>query len=226
MQTGSSSNKDPVPEGQRQLADALLAEFQSFIFALARQRAPRSVIPTEVLDLEINEIAQSTNLKFWQAVCRGPINNPRGYIHAIIRTEVADVVRRYRRMLPLLLNGDGELQPGTPAPLWSNEASDPADLVEQAESLAERIAHIAAAIRALPSRQREAILTTLYHTRKTHLRTDALPLLEALAHIGIEVQPLLTSPQKDERLRANASLHIARRKMRKQIERPPFSTAI
>lgn len=97
----------------------------------------------ELLDLEIDEIAQSVRIKFWRALRWRHIVDPKAYIHRIVHNEFVDLVRRQKSTLPL------------------ESMLDPLDELEQEEAVASSMALVADDVLALPSRRICALVCTL-----------------------------------------------------------------
>src|SRR5690348_4934068 len=63
----------------------------------------RSLVPAEVLDLEIDEMAQIIRIKLWQAMQQHRIEHLAAYIQRMAHNEMLQWLRRYRPVSPLSL---------------------------------------------------------------------------------------------------------------------------
>jgi len=92
--------------------DEILREYDAYIIALARKELPHIVMHTELLEDDIDEIAQMTRVKLNAALRKGPINNLAAYIRSIVRSQRIDFLRKHKYSLPLILDAEGEIQQG------------------------------------------------------------------------------------------------------------------
>jgi DNA-directed RNA polymerase specialized sigma24 family protein len=195
----------------------LLESLDPYIRRLASKRLPREMIPSTQWADDIEELIQKTRIKVWEALCRGSLTNPHGYIGAIIRTEAIDMIRFYQRVLPLVLNEEGEplVVLSIAQPLFSLEVQDPAEIVEQAEAAAECAELAATHIMMLPHCQRYALIDIL----KQRIR-DILPLVERLKCKGLDITDVsLPTLREKGKNTASTSLWIARKKLRLYMHR-------
>lgn len=65
--------------------ERILEDYNSYILTLARQAVIRSATRAEVLDMEIDEIAQMTRVKLWQTLQKTRVDNLKAYIRRILR---------------------------------------------------------------------------------------------------------------------------------------------
>src|SRR5689334_15543779 len=62
---------------------------------------PKKCFSEDVLDLEVDEFAQSIRIKLWKSRQGRPITNPRAYIRTIAHTTAVDIVRRHKPSVSL-----------------------------------------------------------------------------------------------------------------------------
>jgi DNA-directed RNA polymerase specialized sigma24 family protein len=187
--------------------DELLAQYDSYIIALACRNVPRNVIPVDKLNDEIDELAQRIRIKFWQIARKKHITVPLAYIRCIAYTEVVDMVRRYRSA-PLSLYEDAEGYHGHTT-MVSEGWQDVAEKLEQEEMTEEAMSMIVDEIFRLPARQLQALLYSLRDQIE-----DFLPLVEALKDRKMEVGEISWPDEREEVQRLRASLSVARKKLR------------
>ncbi len=189
--------------------DDLLGQLTTYIIYLAWKKIPRAVVPLEVLDLEIDEIVQNTRIKLWLALQKGPITNPKAYIRRVVYTESVDMVRRYKHAHPLPINDEGELNQGNVIVISSEGMQDPADEIEQEETLADFTSKMADGVLSLPPRQQQAMVFMLKEAV-----TNIIPVVDALLEKGLDVEAAPGPEGKDELQLLRASLVVARKKLR------------
>jgi DNA-directed RNA polymerase specialized sigma24 family protein len=190
----------------------LLAQIEPFIFILARKWVPYNAFPSDVIDMEIDEIVQNTRIKLWVALQKEHITNLKAYIGRIVYTESINIARRYRRTTSLTFNEDGEICIGAGHTLLMNSyqgALDPASEFERQEEIIDSAEQAAKGVLALPPRQQEAMLCAL----KERV-VDILPLVDIFIKNGLDIEAANWSDQKDEIQRLRASLSIARQRLR------------
>jgi RNA polymerase sigma factor (sigma-70 family) len=198
--------------------DNVLKQYDAYIFALAREAVPRhfgySVSNEEELSLEIDELAQRSRIKLWQALQKRHITSPKGYIQYIVHSECIDLIRQRRSAIPLPLNEEGELSLGDVLFTADEEARDPAGVVEQRERLIERLTKLVDVIeKHLPKRQRQAILCSL------KARVDDIDQLEdTLATRQISLDAIQYPVEQKERLTLRVSCSLARRTIAQSLD--------
>ena len=186
-------------------ADELMARLYPYIDAFVRRMARGTKIAD--LDLEIDDLIQVTLIKLWLRLKQRRIENPEAYIKSIVRNELIDMLRQHKPTVSLPVDGEGELYTGTVMVTPQAGMADPADEVEQEETVAALAANIADAVLSLPARQRQAMLSLLAE------RIDDVPqLVEAFNQRQVDV--VAQWPEdKLERQRLLASLSVARKKV-------------
>src|SRR5438105_13513213 len=97
--------KDHVPLGlgayDSDTCEKLLAEHDEHIQAEARKLVPLNLFSEDVLDLEIDELAQNIRIKLWASYLKRSVTHPRAYIRAIAHTTAVDMVRHHRSNVSL-----------------------------------------------------------------------------------------------------------------------------
>ncbi len=197
-------------------ANVFLEQFDPYIRKLVRRKVPRNVIPTPLIEDEIDEIAQKTRIKLWRELEKGPINSPKAYINTIVYTEVVDMVRRYRQTSPLPVNDDEEFSQRVTLDVLGQKSQNPSDILEQAEEATEAALWIFQAICSLPSRQQYALLWGLKKQMD-----DVLPVITILNAYNVDIDQIDIVQKTEERQRLNVLLSLARKKLRQQYKSRP-----
>ncbi|MBO0782335.1 MAG: hypothetical protein J2P37_26250, partial [Ktedonobacteraceae bacterium] len=152
--------------------ESLLEQLNAQICEMARNKVPRAVIPPDVLDLEVDELAQRVRIKLWQALRSNRVHNLKAYLRCIVATECVDMVRRHKKTLPLLFSDDGEVYQGNIMIMEGQGSCDPAEEFESREHLNACVQQVAGDLQSLPTLQRKAVLWML----KERI-ADTLPLV-------------------------------------------------
>jgi DNA-directed RNA polymerase specialized sigma24 family protein len=189
--------------------ERLLADHDEYIVALARKKVPRRTMYANTLLDDIEELAQKIRIKLWHISERQHIIATRAYISCIATTISIDMVREHKPVVPLLVSEDGELYQGNLMFTISQEAQDPADVLEQEERFSECIEQMVAGVLELPPCQQRALLCSL-----KKWEDDFLPFFEALKKRGVDIDGMHWPEEKKEQQSLRTSLAIARRKMR------------
>src|SRR5436309_11378960 len=106
--------------------DGALKYSEDYIVKLARKKVPRAIIPKEVLDLEIDELAQSTRIKLWNALRHRNVINVKAYINTVVHNSCIDLIRERERVTPLVIDGGDEAYQGATLIATSEGMQDPA----------------------------------------------------------------------------------------------------
>ena len=189
--------------------DEILEQYDAYIRDLVRKKVPRNIVPPEKLRDEIEELAQRVRIKLWHVLQKKHIANFETYISLIVLSEVIDMVRRYRPILALPINEDGELYQGNIIATPGEGMQDPAYEIEQTEVLNDFTRETTEALLKLPPRQQYAMICAL----KDRL-DDVLPLIDRLRSYVIDIDEIHWPEEKDELQRLRASLAVARKKLR------------
>jgi DNA-directed RNA polymerase specialized sigma24 family protein len=198
----------PTNDGSDGDINETLEKFDPYIIALARKKAPRSVAQPELFGDVVDELAQRTRIKLWQATQRQHIENPRPYIRCIIRTESIDMMRSYKHVLPLPTDEDGELYQGNLLVSPSEGMDDPACELEQKEAATDLIEAVADTLRELPPRQHFAM--TCYLLERV---CDIRQFTRVLKKCEVNIETAQWPYDKAEAHRLKASVAISRRKL-------------
>ncbi len=192
-------------------AEAFLSEYDTYIHTQARKQMlnARRLIHADVLDMEVDELAQKTRIKLWQAWQKQYITNPKAYISRIAYTEFISMLRQHRPIDQLPLDDDGEVYQGNVMCAFSQESLDPAEQVVQADTGRYYLREAMEEITALPQRQQLAMLCQL----KENLDDLHSFMYECRAR-DIDAEAL-ERPTRGEELQAmRSSTTIARKKLR------------
>jgi DNA-directed RNA polymerase specialized sigma24 family protein len=180
----------------------------AYILAAVRRKIPRAIVHSDVLDLEIDEIAQRTRIKLWQAMQREHIANVRSYVNSIVYTETIDFIRKYKPVAPLPLDEDGELYHEHILATFTYSSPDPAEQFEQAEAYSRLTRKLAQAVKTLPPKQRQAIICAL-----KDYSIDNRAFVEVLALFDLDIANTHWPKELREIQTLRASLSVARRKL-------------
>ncbi len=189
--------------------DKMLEDHDAFIIALARKNVPRNVTSPEVLDLDIDELAQNSRIKLWIASQKKQITSLKAYIRCIVRTQSVNMVREHQSVLPLPTDEEGELYQGNLLITPSERMRDPVEDLEQEEMIAEYIAMTVDEVLKLPPRQQMSMICSL----KEEL-DDLLLLVNAFKDRGVDIEKMNCPEEKEEVRRNRASLSVAQKKLR------------
>ncbi len=189
--------------------DEILRQNDDYIVAMAREKLPRHIASPEVLDLEIQELAQRSRIKLWKALQHRHIRHIKAYIRCIVHSASVDMVRNYKPDLPLPLDEEGELYQGNVLVAFSEGMQDPLYELEQKETVAEYIMQVVGVLHSLPPCQRKIMICSL----KEQL-DDVSTLTQAFKKFEVNIEAVRYPSKKKEVQNLKASLSIARRKLR------------
>lgn len=189
--------------------DEILSQNDGYILALAREKIPHHIASQEVLDMEIHELAQRSRIKLWRMLQTKHITHIKAYIRCIVHSESIDMVRRYKPILPLPVDEDGELHQGKVLVAPSEGMQDPLYELELKELAAEYITHIVDVLRSLPPCQKQVMICSL----KDQL-DDVLTFTKAFKKFEINIDTVRWPAKKKEMKNLKASLSMARKKLR------------
>ncbi len=189
------------------LDNEFLIQYDECIRTIARKAIPRGIFSEDVLDLEIDNLAQCIRIKLWESRQKRFIVNPKAYIRTIARTKVIDLVRCHRETISLFTEENGGPNLSDLLAAQNEGFRDPAYEIEREEISIGSLAKLVDAILALPSRQRHAILYSL------KMSSDEVPLvINALKARGVDVVAIDPLDKKSEGL-LKASLFVTRKKL-------------
>jgi RNA polymerase sigma factor (sigma-70 family) len=187
--------------------EELLTQLYPHVTALAKQVVPGAKIAD--LDLDSDDLVQSTLIKLWLMSNHKPIENPGAYLKTIIRRQAIDMVRQRKPTVSLSMDEEGELSQVDVLLPSGEDVGDPALEYERKELLEE----VLDAVVQLPPMQMRAMIAAL----KDEVG-DGFPLAEEFAKRGIDIQPIGWPEDRFERQRLLSSLSVARRKLRRFME--------
>ena len=181
-----------------------ILEYHEYILAVTRRQVPCNIGP-----IDSEDIAQEAFVKLWIISQRQPIENPKAYIRRIVHTTVVDTLRKFKPHLyqALPVDDDEEIQEGNLVIIPSAELRDPEAILEERETVEERMGELVNVVSELRPRQMHSTICTL----KDRV-DDLLQFVDALQEKGIESDlqwPLETT----ERQRLQASYSPAKRKV-------------
>ena len=189
--------------------ESLVAEHDDYIVALARKKVSRRPLYSDSLRDDIEDLAQKIRIKLWHISERQHIIATRAYTSCIATTISIDMAREHKPVVPLPISEDGELYQGNLMFLISQEAQDPADVLEQEERFRECMQHMVAGVLKLPPCQQRALLCSLKKCEE-----DLRPFFDALKEQGVDIATMEWPEDEKEQQSLRTSLSIARKKMR------------
>jgi DNA-directed RNA polymerase specialized sigma24 family protein len=189
--------------------DEILRQNDDYILAMARKKVPRHIASPEVLDLEIQELAQRSRIKLWRTLQQSRITHIKAYIRCIVHSASMDMIRGFKPDLPLPLDEEGELYQGNVLVALGEGMQDPLYELEQKESIAEYIMQVVDILRTLPPCQRRVMICSL----KDQL-DDVSTLAQVCKSFEIDIEAVKWPSKKKEVLNLRASLSITRKKLR------------
>ncbi len=187
--------------------EEILVRFDSYIVALVEYKARRSsnIGRPEVLDLEIDEIAQRVRIKFWKALLVKKINHHRAYIRSIVGNEFNDLGRKRKAPLPLPTDEDGELYMGNVLLSESEGIADPAVEFSKEEAMDNLMELTARVVTDLPPRMQRAMICHLKEQVDNGIR-----LIEAFEKHKVNINAISWPNDQVDTGRLKASISPAR----------------
>lgn len=191
-----------------------LVRLDPYIVASVERMARYSsnIARPEVLDLEIDEIAQRVRIKFWGALKEKPIAHPMAYIRTIVNNEFNDIPRKRKPPLPLPTDEDGEIHLGYALIAESEGMSDPAREFELKEGLNDWMALAAQAIAHLSPRQKHAMICLLKERIDNRIQ-----LVEAFERHEVNIDDFAWPDDEADEIVLKASIYAARHNIAQQI---------
>ncbi len=195
-------------------ANKVLCDYDAYIYSLAQRTIPTHfgrMSDSHAIEMEIDEIAQRSRIKFWLALKKRDIPFPKTYIRCIVKSECIDLARQHRPTMPLPVDDDGELSPGVVLLAASEKTGDPQMIVEQEERLLERLRELVDIVRQrLSRRQRQAFLRGLFE--KLDDDDDMLKkTLQELEYQHVNLDEVFVPTDSSEKRTLQASNSQARR---------------
>jgi DNA-directed RNA polymerase specialized sigma24 family protein len=191
--------------------NAILEKNDTYILALANKKVFRNGMHADDLALERDELAQRVRIKLWHALEKKQITSYKMYIHQIVQHEFIDMLRRNKAMLPLPLDQDGELFPGSAynAMFISSEGrEDPAIEVEHNETVAECLTWVAHYTIRLPAQQQRAMICLMKEEVD-----DGPQLIKAFKAHNVSIETIFWPQGKEKRHNLKSSISPARKKL-------------
>ncbi|HJT58934.1 MAG TPA: sigma-70 family RNA polymerase sigma factor [Ktedonobacteraceae bacterium] len=196
----STSDADPDIEH-------VLEEVDGYIQALARKELPNSNGSFTHVDFDVDDLAQNSRIKLWQALQKKPIENPKAYLRIIVRNEAVNLARQCKDRIPLQTDRDGELSANFMLETFCEELDAPEYIVEQKEAVTHLLSDVASAMKKLHARQKHVTFCTVRD------RVDDLDqFLDICEAHGLDTG-LEWPDQEDARHLLQASYGAARRNM-------------
>jgi RNA polymerase sigma factor (sigma-70 family) len=189
--------------------DKVLEQYDGFIRALARQNIPHTVTSADVIDLDIDELAQITRFKLWLALQKQDIRHMKAYIRRIVHNEAINMMRQYKPVEPLITSDEGELYQAHVMIASGQAIQDPAEEIEQEEMLSSYSSKLTEAVPKLPPQQQRAMICAL----KDQI-ADILPLVDLFLPFGIDIENIHWPETEGELQSVRTSLSLARKKLR------------
>ena len=189
--------------------DEILRQHEDYICALARDRVPRHLVSPELLDLEIQELAQRSRIRLWRTLQKTRITYIKAYIRSIVHSVSIDMIRGYKSDLPLPLDEDGEIYQGNVLVTCSEGMQDPLYELEQQECVSEYITQVVDLLSSFPLCQRRAMVCSL----KNQL-DDILTITQVFKNFEINIEAVRWPSKKKEEQNLRASLSVTRKKLR------------
>lgn len=209
MQAKSMLPSRSASEKDRAELDKSLERYYGHIVKLARIQVPRSMVPPEEFEDEVEELAQKALITFWPKLIskEHQIASPKAYLKHIVRSRSIDMLRQRKSMATsrLLLDQDGELYQGNALIITGDGLCDPAVEFERKELIAEVVDDVLE----LPAIQRYAMICEL----KDEVG-DTFPLEEIFVKHGIDIKTINWPEDPIELQKLKSSLSVARKKLR------------
>jgi DNA-directed RNA polymerase specialized sigma24 family protein len=200
---------NPTTATLKNNVDETLEKYDSFIGVLARKNFPRSTTSTEVVDLDIDELAQTTRINLWLAMQKQEIRNMPAFIGRIVHNEAINIMRRYKPVASLVTNEEGEPYRAQVMIAGGQETQDPTKEIEYEEMLRCYSSKLTEYVPKLPPQQQRAMICAL----KDQI-ADILPLGDLFLPFGIDVETMHWSETASELQSERSSLSVARKKLR------------
>jgi RNA polymerase sigma factor (sigma-70 family) len=191
--------------------ERILEDYNSYILTLARQAVIRSATRAEVLDMEIDEIAQMTRVKLWQTLQKTRVDNLKAYIRRIAHNEAINRIRQqHKEVIPLPVDEQNEVSQEYTPLSQSESILDPVTIFEQKEAVAECTRKLITLVIQLPHRQQQAMICSL---KERH--DDPASLARSFKLAGKEIASYNWPGDKVDENRLRASLSFTRKRLRR-----------
>lgn len=199
--------------------NTVLEELDAYIQMLANKNLPYQLSSPTTRDLDVAELAQQIRIKLWQAlekerVSLERIKNTKAYVYTITRHEAINMLRAHKKIFPLPIDDDGEINAGQMLINPGEGLQDPLSILEQEEYLEECICQTANTIEALPKRQQLAMICEL----KDHIE-ETLPIINRLREGKKAILQKEWPTEKHAAHSLKVSLSVSRKKLRKELSK-------
>lgn len=211
----NSSDYDHHEYGEYPLdTEEFLEQYDTFILSQARKNVfdTRKLFHPDVLDMEIDDLAQKTRIKLWQARQKQQIEKPKAYISRIAHNESVSMIRQHKPVSSLPLDEDGELYQGNFIGTFGREIPDPLYELEQKESDLLSLDTTIDAISTLPQCQQHAMICSLKEKVD-----DLLTFLDICREHNIDAETIHRPGSSDEVQAQRSSMTVARKKLRPRL---------
>ena len=189
--------------------EEILKQQDAYIVSLARKIVLRNGVHSNMINFEIDEIAQNARIKLWLALQKTQITNLKAYIQRIVCNESVNLIRQSKYILPLLEDKDDEFTQGNLLMIQEERMQDPSWEYEKKELMTEYISSLVDAVITLPSRQQEAMICSL----KDEIE-DLPQLSTAFRQHKIDIEAVNWPEERIDKQRLKASRSFSRKKLR------------
>lgn len=187
-----------------------------YIVALVYSMADRltGLVNQALLGLELDDVAQETRIKFWQALCEKQIVYPKAYLRRIVLNTFNDWLRKHR-YFSLSFDEYSELATGEVLFAPKESAADPLEVLEQQESYTELLEWTVQSIASMDRARRQQHVAICSMKERVE---DLLEFTEALQRHSIDAAAFQWPADEGGEKLLKASLAPARRAMAKSLD--------
>lgn len=191
-----------------------LEEYDLYIRSQARKyvNRKRNMLHVDMLDMEIDDLAQQIRIRVWLVQQKTTIDNPKAYISRVAHNESVTIIRQLKPVTSLPIDEEGELYQ-CESLFLSAMTEDPLSEIEQQEAEQYYRQEAAHAISDLPTRQRQAILCSLKDKVD-----DLLVWVNTCKDYNMDMD-VIEWPEEGQALQSmRSSMSAARKKLRPTLE--------
>ncbi len=191
-----------------------LEEYDLYIRSQARKyvNRKRNMLHVDMLDMEIDDLAQQIRIRVWLVQQKTTIDNPKAYISRVAHNESVTMIRQLKPVTSLPIDEEGELYQ-CESLFLSAMTEDPLSEIEQQEAEQYYRQEAAHAISDLPTRQRQAILCSLKDKVD-----DLLVWVNTCKDYNMDMD-VIEWPEEGQALQSmRSSMSAARKKLRPTLE--------
>ena len=191
-----------------------LEEYDLYIRSQARKyvNRKRNMLHVDMLDMEIDDLAQQIRIRVWLVQQKTTIDNPKAYISRVAHNESVTMIRQLKPVTSLPIDEEGELYQ-CESLFLSAMTEDPLSEIEQQEAEQYYRQEAAHAISDLPTRQRQAILCSLKDKVD-----DLLSWVNTCKDYNMDMD-VIEWPEEGQALQSmRSSMSAARKKLRPALE--------